>query len=131
MRAILVVDDEPDVLKLVARMLARDGYRVHAADNGENAIRLFQANPDTELLLSDVIAPGMSGPMIADEIAAIKPDIKVLFMTGYDGTQVVRRYVIEKGYSVIVKPFTMDQLVTKVRAVLGVEGRQTDSSRGR
>ncbi len=121
MRTILVVDDEPDVRKLVAKMLTKDGYRVHTADNGENAIKLFQANPDTALLLSDVIAPGMSGPMIAEEIAAIKPDIKVLFMTGYDGTLVVQRYVVEKGYAVIVKPFTMDQLITRVRAVLGAE----------
>ena len=111
-------------------MLTRNGYRVHTADNGENAIKLFQANPDTELLLSDVISPGMSGPMIADEIAAIKPDIKVLFMTGYDGTQIVQRHVIEKGYAVIVKPFTLDELSTRIRAVLGAEGTQMDSSPG-
>ena len=99
-------------------MLARNGYRVLSADTGENAVRLFKTNPDTELLLTDVVAPGMSGPMIADEIAALKPDIKVLFMSGYDGTQVVRRYVVEKGYSLLIKPFTMEQLESKVRSVL-------------
>ena len=75
-------------------------------------------NPDTDLLLTDVVAPGMSGPMIADQIAALKPDIKVLFMSGYDSTQVVQRYVVEKGYSLLIKPFTMEQLETKIRAVL-------------
>jgi two-component system, cell cycle sensor histidine kinase and response regulator CckA len=115
---VLVVDDEPEVRKLVAAMLARNGYRVLSADTGENAIRLFRNNPDTELLLTDVVAPGMSGPMIADEIAALKPGIKVLFMSGYDGTQVVQRYVIEKGYSLLVKPFTVEQLERKVRGVL-------------
>jgi two-component system, cell cycle sensor histidine kinase and response regulator CckA len=115
---VLVVDDEPEVRKLVTAMLARNGYRVLSADTGENAIRLFRNNPDTELLLTDVVAPGMSGPMIADEIAALKPGIKVLFMSGYDGTQVVQRYVIEKGYSLLVKPFTVEQLERKVRGVL-------------
>lgn len=114
----LVVDDEPEVRKLVAAMLIRNGYKVLSADTGENAIRLFRNNPDTELLLTDVVAPGMSGPMIADEIAALKPGIKVLFMSGYDGTQVVQRYVIEKGYSLLVKPFTVEQLERKVRGVL-------------
>ena len=84
---VLVVDDEPEVRKLVAAMLVRNGHRVVSADTGENAIRLFKNNPDTDLLLTDVVAPGMSGPMIADQIAGLKPDIKVLFMSGYDGTQ--------------------------------------------
>src|SRR5580658_3000962 len=115
---VLVVDDEPEVRKLVAAMLVRNGYRVISADSGENAIRLFKNNPDTDLLLTDVVAPGMSGPMIADQIAALKPDIKVLFMSGYDGTQVVRRYVVEKGYSLLTKPFSMEQLESKVKLVL-------------
>jgi len=115
---VLVVDDEPEIRKLVAAMLTKNGYRVLSADTGENAIRLFKGNPDTELLLTDVVAPGMSGPMIADQIAALRPDIKVLFMSGYDGTQVVQRYVVEKGYSLLIKPFTMEQLERKVRAVL-------------
>ena len=118
MKTILVVDDEPEMRKLVAAMLTRKGYRVLSADTGENAIRLFQANPDTDLLLTDVVAPGMSGPMIAEKISALKPDIKVLFMSGYDGTQVVQRYVVEKGYSLLIKPFTMEQLETKILAVL-------------
>ena len=122
-KKILVVDDEPEVRKLVAAMLARSGYRIISADTGQNAIRLFKNNMDTDLLLTDVVAPGMSGPMIADEIAALKPGIRVLFMSGYDGTQVVQRYVVEKGYSLLIKPFTMEQLERKVRAVLG--GGQT------
>jgi DNA-binding NtrC family response regulator len=115
---ILVVDDEPEVRKLVTAMLARNGYRVLSADSGENALRLFKNNTDTDLLLTDVVAPGMSGPMIADQVAALKPDIRVLFMSGYDSTQVVQRYVVEKGYSLLVKPFTMEQLENKVRSVL-------------
>jgi DNA-binding NtrC family response regulator len=124
-----VVDDEPEIRKLVSAMLTRNGYRVLSADCGENAIRLFKNNRDTDLLLTDVVAPGMSGPMIADEIAALKPNIKVLFMSGYDSTQVVQRYVVEKGYSLLIKPFTMEQLERKVQAVMAntVE-RSTGSS---
>ncbi len=122
---ILVVDDEPEVRKLVTAMLTRNGYRVLTADTGENAVRLFRNNPGVELLLTDVVAPGMSGPMIADEIAALKPDIKVLFMSGYDGTQVVQRYVVEKNYSLLIKPFTMEQLEKKVRETLAGSSTRT------
>jgi CheY-like chemotaxis protein len=115
---VLVVDDEPEVRKLVSAMLERQGYQVFSADTGENAVRMFRSHPDVGLLLTDVVAPGMSGPMIADAIAALKPDIKVLFMSGYDSTQVVQRYVVEKGYSLLIKPFTMAQLQSKVDAVL-------------
>ena len=118
-KTIIVVDDEPEIRKLVTAMLTRNGYHVLTADTGENAVRLFRNNSDVELLLTDVVAPGMSGPMIADQIAALKPDIKVLFMSGYDGTQVVQRYVVEKGYSLLVKPFTLEQLEDKVSEVLG------------
>lgn len=124
---VLVVDDEPEIRKLVTAMLARNGYRVLSADSGENALRLFKSNPDTDLLLTDVVSPGMSGPMIADQISALKPDIKVLFMSGYDGTQVVQRYVIEKGYSLLTKPFSMEQLENKVRAVLSAGTRTMDA----
>jgi DNA-binding NtrC family response regulator len=116
---ILVVDDEPDIRKLVSAMLTRTGYRVLTADTGENAVRLFRNNPGVDLLLTDVVAPGMSGPMIADELAGLRPDIKVVFMSGYDNTQVVQRYVVEKGYSLLIKPFTMEQLEAMVSQVLG------------
>jgi CheY-like chemotaxis protein len=123
MRTILVVDDEPEILRLVSAMLVSNGYHVLSADTGENAVRLFMANPHIDLLLTDVGAPGMDGPTIAQQIAVLKPDIKVLFMSGYDGTQVVQRYVTEKGYSLIIKPFTMQQLGTKVQAVLAEDVR--------
>ena len=120
---VLVVDDEPEIRKLVTAMLTRNGYRVITADTGQNAVRLFKSNPEIALLLTDVVSPGMSGPMIADEIAALRPDIKVLFMSGYDNTQVVQRYVVEKGYSLLVKPFSMIQLELKIREVLGENTR--------
>ena len=118
---VLVVDDEPEIRKLVAAMLVRHGYQVLSADSGENALRLFRSHPEVDLLLADVVAPGMSGPMIAEQIAEFRPEIKVLFMSGYEGTQVVQRYVVGKGYSLLVKPFTMDQLAERVKKVLETE----------
>jgi CheY-like chemotaxis protein len=123
---ILVVDDEPEIRKLVTAMLTRHGYRVLSADTGEHAVRLANHHRDIDLLLTDVVSPGMSGPMIADEIAAIKPNIRVLFMSGYDSTQVVQRYVVEKGYSLISKPFTRDELVERVRE--GLAGKKTSAA---
>jgi two-component system, cell cycle sensor histidine kinase and response regulator CckA len=116
-KTILVVDDVAEIRKLVTAMLTRSGYRVLTADTGENAIRLFKNNTQTDLLLTDVVAPGMSGPMIAERIAQLKPDVRVLFMSGYDGTQVVQHYVVEMGYSLIIKPFTTEQLARKVLEV--------------
>jgi CheY-like chemotaxis protein len=115
---ILVVDDEPEIRKLVTAMLTAHGYRVLTAETGENAVRLMNNHSEVDLLITDVVAPGMSGPMIADEIAAINPNIRVLFMSGYDNTQVVQRYVVEKGYSFLSKPFTREELEQRVRSLL-------------
>jgi CheY-like chemotaxis protein len=92
---------------------------VLTADTGENAVRLLKNNPAVSLLLTDVVAPGMSGPMIAEQVLQIRPDIKIVFMSGYDSTQVVQRYVIEKGYLLLIKPFTADQLGAAVAQALG------------
>jgi DNA-binding NtrC family response regulator len=74
-----------------------------------------------------VVAPGMSGPQLADEIASLNPNIKVLFMSGYDSTQVVQRYVVERGYSLLVKPFTMEQLEKKIETMLAKKATSAES----
>jgi two-component system, cell cycle sensor histidine kinase and response regulator CckA len=117
--AILVVDDEPEIRKLVKAMLSPMGYRVFTADTGEQALKLFQRENNIDLLLTDVVAPGMSGPMLAEQLSQLKPDLKVLFMSGYDATQVVQKFVVEQGYSLVVKPFSSEQLREKVRGIIG------------
>src|SRR5579863_8015143 len=114
-KTILVVDDEPEIRKLVAAMVARQGYNVLTADNGEHAITVLR-NQKTpiNLLLTDVVAPGMSGPMLADKLVEMQPGLRVIFMSGYDNTQVVQRYVVEKGYELLHKPFTVEELGRKV-----------------
>jgi len=118
-RTVLVVDDEPDVRKLVGAMLSREGYNVLVSDSGEPAIKTFSKQPNSiDLLLTDVVSPGMSGPVLADQLLEINPDLHVLFMSGYDHTQVVQRYVLERGFSLLIKPFTPEQLRDKVREAL-------------
>jgi two-component system cell cycle sensor histidine kinase/response regulator CckA len=120
MATILVVDDEPEVRKLVGAMLSLDGHSVVISDSGDHALRAFQKiESHIDLLLTDVVSPGMSGPVLADRLTEQQPDLRVLFMSGFDGTQVVQRYVVERGFSLLVKPFTMEQLREKVRDALG------------
>jgi two-component system cell cycle sensor histidine kinase/response regulator CckA len=116
---ILVVDDEPEIRKLVSAMLSRSGYHIILADTGEQAIKLFRKQAKAiDLLLTDVVAPGMAGPTLADQLTELKPDLRVLFMSGYDSRQVVRKYVVDKGHLLLTKPFTLKQLETKVAEAL-------------
>jgi two-component system cell cycle sensor histidine kinase/response regulator CckA len=118
-KTILVLDDEPDVRQLVSAILASNGYTVLSADNGENAIKIFEKRKQpVDLLLLDVVSPGLSGPMVAERLTELQPGLRVLFMSGYQNTSVVRRFVVEKGFALLKKPFTAEQLAKKVREVL-------------
>lgn len=118
-RTVLVVDDEPDILRLLQSILTEDGYEVIAAKSAELAIKAFERlahHPD--LLLTDVVMPGMSGPMLVDHLRKLAPDLKVLFMSGYDDRHVVRSYVLDKGFQLIPKPFTVKSLRLAIDEVI-------------
>lgn len=118
-KTILVLEDEPDVRKMVANMLASNGYKVLTAANGESAIKTFKrAKQPVDLVLLDVVAPGLSGPMVADRLTALQPGLRVLYMSGYDNTNVVQRYVVDKGHALLAKPFSERELANKVREML-------------
>jgi CheY-like chemotaxis protein len=118
-KTILVVDDEPEIRKLVAAMASQPGYSVITADSGEHAMTLFKNHKGPiSLLITDVVQPGMSGPMLADKLTALQPDLKVLYMSGYDNTLVVQRYVVEKGHALLSKPFTADEFQSKIHELL-------------
>ena len=119
MATVLVVDDEMEVRKLVGAMLVREGHTVVISDSGEHALRAYdKSDKHFDVLLTDVVSPGMSGPVLADRLLDKQPDLRVLFMSGYDGTQVVQHYVVERGFSLLPKPFTLEQLRSKVQYVL-------------
>jgi CheY-like chemotaxis protein len=118
-RTVLVVDDEPDILRLLQSILAEEGYEVTVAKGAESAIKAFESfrsRPD--LLLVDVVMPGMSGPMLVERLRQTDPDLKVLFMSGYDDRHVVQRYVVDKGFHLIAKPFTVSSLRLAIEEVI-------------
>jgi two-component system cell cycle sensor histidine kinase/response regulator CckA len=116
---ILVVDDEPEIRKLVSAMVRQFGYEVMTADSGEHALTLYKNHKGPiALLITDVVAPGMSGPMLADKLTAIQPELKVLYISGYDNTHVVQKYVVERGHALLAKPFTVAELQTKMQQLL-------------
>lgn len=118
-KTILVVDDEPEIRKLVGAMVSQFGYTAITADSGEHAMTLYknQKGP-LALLITDVVQPGMSGPMLADKLSELQPDLKVLYISGYDNTHVVQKYVVEKGHALLSKPFTVGELQNKMRELL-------------
>ena len=118
-KTILVVDDEPDIRKLVSAMITQFGYNALTADSGDHALTMYRKmNAPIEMLITDVVAPGMSGPMLADKLSALQPDLKVLYISGYDNTHVVQSYVVERGHALLAKPFTMEELRLKLAEML-------------
>ena len=118
-KTVLVVDDEPEIRKLVAAMVGQFGHTAITADSGEHALTLWKKlKGPIELLITDVVQPGMSGPMLADKLGALQPELKVLYISGYDNTHLVQKYVVERGHVLLAKPFTTEQLRAKVEQLL-------------
>src|SRR5215471_11697787 len=118
-KTILVVDDEPEIRKLVSAMITQFGYNTLTADSGDHALTMYRnLNAPIALLITDVVAPGMSGPMLAERLGALQPDLKVLYISGYDNTHVVQKYVVERGHALLAKPFTMEELRVKLTQLL-------------
>ncbi len=116
---ILVVEDEDALRELAVRILRRQGYKVLEASDGGEALMLCEKHREPiDLVLSDVVMPGMSGREVTERIQAIHPEAKALYMSGYTDNVVVHHGVLDKGTRFIHKPFTIDGLARKVRAVL-------------
>ncbi|NUQ73188.1 MAG: PAS domain S-box protein [Polyangiaceae bacterium] len=125
---ILLVEDDDAVRKLTARLLETQGYAVIAARDGEEGLRLADAHEGPiHLLLSDVIMPRMGGPRLAECLWRSRPDIKVLFISGYTHDTALRDGVLPSGVELLQKPFTLEAVTRKVREVLN---RGTGDRRG-
>jgi PAS domain S-box-containing protein len=122
---ILLVEDEADVRRLVRAMLHSEGYTVIEAVDQNHAIDLFQ-RPDQEvdLVLTDVVMPNMSGPELADRLRTIRPDIKVLFMSGYPRDKFEETRKRGETFHFIQKPLYSKTLAAKVRGVLDGEAKE-------
>jgi CheY-like chemotaxis protein len=120
---ILVAEDQPPVLAVVQRILGRAGYKLLVSTCGAEALAAASAHDgEIDLLLTDVIMPGMSGRELADELRAKRPGIKVLFVSGHVGDE-DRDGVGGAGF--LAKPFTSRELLQQVRTILGEAAGKT------
>jgi CheY-like chemotaxis protein len=116
---ILVVEDEQVVLDLITNILQDAGYKVLRAGNGDEAIRIGgQHASDIDLVLTDIVMPGMSGGELMQQLLPMKPGMRVLYMSGYTKYTMVGHGVLESVNSFIWKPFSPATLLHKVREVL-------------
>jgi PAS domain S-box-containing protein len=117
---ILVVEDDPDLRYLMEEVLRDDGYSVVSAGDGEEGLLLFQQNASfIALVVADVVTPKMKGKELHEHVRKISPLTRFLFVSGYEASQLSRNFVLESGINFLQKPFDLDELVAKVREVLG------------
>ena len=116
----LLVEDEPTVRLVCARMLRAQGYTVLEAINGEDALQVAEepGGPPIDLLVTDVVMPRMSGMALAQRLMARRRVLRVLFISGYTDAAVVQHGLLEAGVAFLQKPFSTEALARKVRAVL-------------
>ncbi|MCG2823865.1 MAG: PAS domain S-box protein [Desulfobulbaceae bacterium] len=126
---VLLVEDEPALLKMGTMMLEKLGYRVLAAGTPDEAIALAEEHmAELHLLLTDVVMPGMNGKDLAERLHVLCPDMKILFMSGYSVNVIGAQWVMDEGVNFIEKPFSMKDLGVKVAEVLRGSRKNSASS---
>ncbi|MGB2729192.1 MAG: CHASE3 domain-containing protein [Methylovirgula sp.] len=115
---ILVVEDDPLMRQMSADALRDLGYTVLDSGSATEALAIIDASPEIRLLFTDVVMPDVNGKKLADEALRRRPDLKVLFTTGYTRNAVVHGGVLDPGVNFLSKPFGLEQLASKVRAIL-------------
>ena len=116
---ILLVEDAQPLRELARELLEENGYKVLEAGNGADAISLAdKCQEPIHLLLTDVVMPGMDGQKLAEEINRIRPEIKIMYMSGYTDESIVHRGVLDSELVLLQKPFTRESLTRKVRQAL-------------
>ncbi len=118
-KTILVAEDDDMLREMTKKMLERVGYTVIIAKNGEDAIKLAETSEcPIDLLLTDVVMPGMNGKELAEKIKSKIPDIKILYTSGYTANVIANHGVLVKGINFIQKPFRQEDLAYKIRIIL-------------
>jgi len=117
---ILLVEDEASVRKAVRVILRRSGYTVlEAAGPGEALLLAERQKKPVHLMITDVVMPHMRGPELARKLAARYPEMKVLYVSGYTDNAIVHHGVLDPGLNFLSKPFSLEDLLKKIRQVLG------------
>ncbi len=120
---VLVVDDEPLVSMLIMDVLEDLGYAAIDAPDGATGLKVVQSDSRIDLLITDVGLPGgMTGSELAEAARQTRPDLKVLFVTGYAETGALARDQLATGMQVLTKPFSIDILAAKIEGMLGAGG---------
>jgi len=114
---VLVVEDEPVVRGVILEMLEDQGYRTLGAVDGPSGLRILRANSRVDLLVTDVGLPGMNGRQLVDQARKSRPDLKVLFITGYAESAALSNGFLQPGMEMITKPFDLDHLSRRIRAM--------------
>jgi CheY-like chemotaxis protein len=116
---ILLVEDEPVVRRLVAEILETTGYTVLPAADGPSALELLQRHKaPVDLLLTDLVMPGMSGREVAQVVTQMHPATHVVYMSGYTGSVIDHHGIVEEGVTFVQKPFSADELSRALRSLL-------------
>lgn len=117
--AVLVVEDQPEVLKYICRALHRSGFEVHSANSGVEALQRWEEFANVDLLLTDLVMPGgVSGSMLAQRLVELKPSLKVIYCSGYSSEAVLNGALLNEGLNFISKPFTAGELLNTVHQAL-------------
>jgi CheY-like chemotaxis protein len=116
---VMVVEDDASVRLIVIDVLAELGYEAIEAVDGDDAVPILQSDRRIDLLISDVGLPGLNGRQLAEVARQTRPDLKILFMTGYARNASVRGGFLDEGMEMIMKPFAIDALATRIRDLLG------------
>jgi two-component system cell cycle sensor histidine kinase/response regulator CckA len=117
---VLLVEDEPMVRSVAERALTRHGYTVITADNGEDALAILDKGEPIDLLISDVVMPGMDGPTMVREARESRPELKILFMSGYAEEQ-LRKSIDLENVNFLPKPFSVTELAEAARRAVGTK----------
>jgi PAS domain S-box-containing protein len=115
---VLVVEDEPVVRAVIVEMLGEQGYQTLEAVDGPSGLRILRANARIDLLVTDVGLPGMNGRQLADQARETRPDLKVLFITGYAESVAISDGFLQPGMEMITKPFDLHNLSQRIRAMV-------------
>lgn len=117
---ILLVEDEEPLRRLCTEFLEQLGYNILPAANGREALTVLEGYPDKiHLLITDVLMPELPGPELADAVLTLRPEIKVIFISGYADGSLAPNGVLKPGTVLVRKPFTIRALTAKLREVLG------------
>ncbi|MGY2053178.1 PAS domain S-box protein [Methylobacterium sp. JK268] len=115
---VLVVEDEPVVRDLIVEVLADLGYRALEAQDGPSGLKVLQSRERIDLLVTDVGLPGLNGRQLADQAREARPDLKVLFITGYAENAMFGNGRLDPGMQMMTKPFPVDALATRIREMI-------------